>query len=375
MFRFRGPIFLAVIAAFAGSCFGQTNSLAIGNSLTQDAFAFSVNPELQSGLEMIAASAGLDYESAPHVRCSSSLATILNDPATTCVTPSQPYGTFDSALPGFHWDRVTLQPHPLQQSTMQDDIDAIQAFIDLAHENPANDDTVFFIYSAWPSQVLGAYASAWLAPSENAPTTSTSFSREYFENLLGNVRDLTDAAVQFVPAGEVLYEIDQKIAAGTVAGVSDISHFYRDNVHLSDDGRYVAATTMFSVLFKADPRGVARPAARYGTALPTTPGLDALIQQTVWEVVSAHPAAGLGDMNDDELVDHADLSTWNQSFGIAPAGAPYAGHNFLVWQRHMTPPAPAMTIPEPAVPLASLFSWVLWSAARPQRRPLRRERK
>lgn len=94
-----------------------------------------------------------------------------------------------------------------------------------------------------------------------------------------------------IPVGEVFYEIDKKLRAGSYPGFGDINDFYRDNVHIRRDvGRFTVATTAFATMFKINPKGMGLPPTGFpnppyyfldnGSTL-LTDELRELIQETV----------------------------------------------------------------------------------------------
>ncbi|QDT01101.1 DUF4886 domain-containing protein [Adhaeretor mobilis] len=343
---------LLVAAMAVAPARSQTTSYSIGNSFTQDGFKFSNGQELLSGFEQIVLAEGGSHETVPHIRCSSALHSIVADPDTVCITPRSPYDKFPNALPNYEWDFVTMQPHLTQSSTLQDDIDSILTFISLAQQNPQNADTVFYIYATWPGQTTWPYQSEWETPFVDDPTTATRSQREYYEHLLEDVRELTDATVYVVPAGEVLFELDKQIAAGTIPGVTSLNYFYRDLIHLTDEGRYMAAMTFYSMFFKTSPVGLARPTISYGDESATTPGLNDILQQTIWDVVSDHPLSGYTDFNNDEFVDDLDLNIWSSDYG-----SDRGGEDFIAWQRTYRPPLSNVAgVPEPTTLVLSAMA-------------------
>src|SRR5262245_26521411 len=93
------PMGLLVPRAFADT----ETAFFVGNSLTYHA---TVGDQIKT----YAADRGIDLSWGSHILCGSGLTQIFSDPFDTCVPPSN-YGYFEQALPGYHWDKVSLQPY------------------------------------------------------------------------------------------------------------------------------------------------------------------------------------------------------------------------------------------------------------------------
>lgn len=352
--------------------FGQTSSYHIGNSLTWDSQPL--------GVAAMASEIGFNHEIGYHIRCSWPLNGILGDPNNTCLDPVEEYGKFSEALPNHEWNAVTLQPHPSASfnSTLLSDVASILTFIDVALSEGANDDTTFYIYSGWPKfpdLAVNTYQSSWTATIADLDTTPTTHARQYYEHLIDRVDGATSSNVQFIPVGEVLYELDMKIQDGQIPGLSDIRDLYRDDKHLSLDlGRYVAGVTTLATLFDTDPTGMTKPEDFYGDGAAFTPDFYSVVHSTVWDVVSANQYNGSlftpGDFQHDGYVDSADLALWEGSYGLgdgadADGDGDTDGKDFLVWQQQFAHPsllAAAAHVPEPAA-LSLMAFGVVWLAS------------
>lgn len=77
--------------------------------------------------------------------------------------------------------------------------------------------------------------------------------------------------------------------AGQVPGMTDIAQVYSDGIHFNDTGMYVVGCTFLSTMYKESPIGLT--AAPYSLASGSP--LVAIIQTTVWDVVSTHQYAGI----------------------------------------------------------------------------------
>jgi len=123
--------------------------------------------------------------------------------------------------------------------------------------------------------------------------------RDYFEQLTHALRkacpDLKQP-VRIVPVGDVLLELDRRMKAGQVPGFKGVDELYYDGIHFTNVGAFVVGTTFLATLYQQDPTG-SDPAAYavkkegYDRDIPAE--LAKAIQATVWEVVKAHPLAGV----------------------------------------------------------------------------------
>jgi hypothetical protein len=319
-----------------------TTSYHIGNSLTLDSQPMA--------LEGFAASRGFQHEVGYHIRASSSLKEILENPSDTTVTPNE-FGTFNQALPNNHWDIVTIQTHNGQGSTLGTDVDSILSLINMTRSNPTNAQTNFYIYESWPIR-SGEYQSEWNKPSLNELSTVTLQRKEHFYNVIERVRDATDANVYMVPVGDVLYELDVRAKAGEIPGFSNVNTFYRDGLHMRYDiGRFVASATTFATVLGQYPNGLEKPEGFFEQPVGFGPGVNlspiqkALILDTIRDVLDKHPYSGVrmpqsinADFNEDNIVDELDLQILQSSLDVTqPYDSDFDGdvdgRDFLVWQR------------------------------------------
>lgn len=275
----------------------------VGNSLTEDS--------APNGIVSIAESAGIDLTSGLHLRSSSSVETIWNDP-TDYTRIRNEYGTFDEALPNNTWDHVVLQVFEDGVSTLGDDIEAFERYRSLTTQLPANADTQFYVYGAWP------WSSRWdrwdRGISTNEQTLST-HRPQYFDSLVDRLNEPEDDRWRLIPTGEVFAEIRERIAGEGFGGLGSVSDIYRDVIHANGIGRFAAATTVFATVFETNPVGLPVP---YGAnplwnagILPADLALE--IQELVWEVVLRTKRAGvspLGDFDVSTEIDEQDYAFW-----------------------------------------------------------------
>jgi hypothetical protein len=206
-----------------------------------------------------------------------------------------------TALPGKHWDVVTLQPHPATDqgpNLLSDNIAAINGMIAKARENPANASTRFYIYAAWtqvstndPNLFSRTYAASTIVRA-NPDRTPASASRDFIELLCDRVRQ-THPEVGVIPVGEVLYTLDQMMQQGEFDQFSSINQLHRDIIHLNSVGQNLTAWTAYATIFQQSPVGLPydKDGNKVVAPFSNVQDIDAhdlkLMQQTIWKIVKS----------------------------------------------------------------------------------------
>ena len=230
----------------------------------------------------------------------------------------EPYGRWTNALNNFAWDAVSLQPFDRQlhgkNKEGQDlgDVALIKEFAGMAARK--NPDVQIYLYARWPRVTSGGkgtpfdkndydptkpgsgndlskvddFTARWEAKYTGGWDNSNE-TREYFDTLLREVRKETPFLKKpplLVPVGHVMNTLHAQMKAGRVPGYTSI---YKDGIHLNEAGSYLVACTYFATMLKQSPVGL--PTAPYGKIDPSLAGT---IQKSVWQIVAAHPDAGVG---------------------------------------------------------------------------------
>ena len=181
-----------------------------------------------------------------------------------------------------------------------------------------------YLYENWPLKSnigLGTYSAFWEQPWSGNGNSSTVRTRDYFQQLAGQVNGTElglEKDVLVVPAGDVLNALDKRMRAGDVPGFSSVVDLYLDDVHLKGGVGYFAVSTAFyATLYHDNPMGLVIPASMTSTV---TPEFAAIVQRIAWDVVAGHPYSGVpeevvGDFNGDTNVDEADYTLWKSTFG------------------------------------------------------------
>lgn len=109
--------------------------------------------------------------------------------------------------------------------------------------------------------------------------------------------------IHVIPAGQVMARFVRAVeAAGGVDNIRSRDDLFRrdadgtlDDIHLNDLGHYLVALTHYAVLYGRSPVDLPRELTRADGSPATAPGPAAarLMQETVWQVVTAYPKTGV----------------------------------------------------------------------------------
>lgn len=108
--------------------------------------------------------------------------------------------------------------------------------------------------------------------------------------------DEIDRPIYVIPAGQVMAGFVRKLeAAGGVGPIRDRSGLFLDNIHFNAYGAYLVALTHYAVLYGRSPVGLPHRLMKADGSPADDPGPEAarLMQETVWEVVTAYPPSGV----------------------------------------------------------------------------------
>jgi hypothetical protein len=147
------------------------------------------------------------------------------------------------------------------------------------------------VFTQWPGtgDVDGGYADAW---NRVVDTTSAGWAQpygaaSYHETLTQALRNrFPDKQVDILPIGHVLYEFDQRAAAGNIPGYSSAFDLYADGIHLNAEGKYIQNILAYAVYFKKDPHGAALSFYQWSGDLSVSQEFATMAQDLVWEVAT-----------------------------------------------------------------------------------------
>jgi hypothetical protein len=271
---------IAASVCMPGTTHAQSSVYVIGNSLTNDM--------VPDGLQVLADASGTPANVGFHIRSSNSLTYIVANPADITYARG---GAWPEALALGRWDAITMQPYLGAGSTLESEAGAILALVEQARRGN-NAAAKFYVYAAWPSvtDTGGRYESYWRQAVADNPTQPTVLAAAYFDALLARLRrDLpAGTAVEIIPVGEVLAEIDRKLRAGAWSGIDDVTALYRDADHMGDVGRYAAAVTVYAKVWGRKPvAGEALAVYQQGLGrVRLSPELARWIDDVAWETVT-----------------------------------------------------------------------------------------
>ena len=254
------------------------------------------------GLQSIANQKGNSHIWSRSVVLGASLAFNWNNPNSAF--KEDPYGYYPNALANYEWDAITLQPFNAPLDGDQGDIAMASNFINLAKIKSPNIQP--FIYQRhcripngmkWPSapsSVSGVVATAsdWrkIWDGEFVQGAETRQVRSQYTTLTNALRaaNLTSKPTNMIPVGEVMYNLNNKMDAGSVPGFTSIWDVYVDAGHFNNVGQFIVGATFFATIYKQDPRGLVVP-GNYGT-IPNA--VRDTILNTIYQTVFSHSLSG-----------------------------------------------------------------------------------
>jgi len=208
-----------------------------------------------------------------------------------CGFTEAPFGDFNSALTGYTWDFLSLQPYDW---TIDEDVDACKNYINLAKRRSPGLKALIFMRvprKGEDTHILTGedWNELWESPHTGGWNINCE-SRDFYEQLCTRLRSQVSgiAGVYIAPAGEVMYELNKKMLAGQVQGFSSILDIYSDGVHLNGNGSYINGCTYYAVMYGESPQGL--PYAPYGV---TDASYAALVQTVAWQVVTSYQYSGV----------------------------------------------------------------------------------
>ncbi len=102
--------------------------------------------------------------------------------------------------------------------------------------------------------------------------------------------------VYMIPGHRMMARLFDDIQLGLVPGVTDISYFFSDNIHVNVYGSYAVALIHYSCIFNQSPVGLTNDLENIGagTNFPVpSEDLAAYLQHMIWEVVTTYSRTGV----------------------------------------------------------------------------------
>ena len=102
--------------------------------------------------------------------------------------------------------------------------------------------------------------------------------------------------IYVIPGGQVMAAFARAIEErGGVGQISHYSDLFSDNIHFNDYGAYLMALTHYAVLYRRSPVGLPHRLQKADGTPAEAPGAEAaaLMQETVWDVVTSYPPTGV----------------------------------------------------------------------------------
>ncbi|MEM9190533.1 MAG: hypothetical protein AAGF12_15215, partial [Myxococcota bacterium] len=155
-------------------------------------------------------------------------------------------------------------------------------FLDLAQR--ANPSAVAYIYETWHEYTLPDFR----AKLDQDFATWVSIADRMEQSRPGQ-------QVLVVPAGQAMAALYDRIQAGGMPGLRQISDIFRDDIHMNDAGNYFVALVQFATIYRRSPVGATRNVrGEFGETYATPNDATArAMQELVWDTVLRVPRAGV----------------------------------------------------------------------------------
>jgi len=232
---------------------------------------------------------GVRYVPGWHISWGASLPSIWNNRFQPAVGNA---GSAGKALVDYTWDVLTLQ---LWGADVEGDVSAARNFINMGVAK--NPDIQVYLVETWVHKektLTPDFPTQWNREWKQdqkygiPPIHCKAYASLVFSRLQKATADLRHP-IRLIPIGTVLFELDKRMRAGEVAGFSRVEYLYQDEVHLTENGNYVALETFYTVIMGRNPKGLPRT-----DLFPTvTDAFAAVVQDTIWKVVTSMPETGV----------------------------------------------------------------------------------
>ncbi len=188
-------------------------------------------------------------------------------------------------------------------------------FYDLA--TTSNPNTRVYIYESWHSLLSGTGQPVNYDNNDHIPWRERlDQDLELWEGIVNAINETrqnsSSPEAQLIPVGQAMAALYDAIGADQVPGISDISEFFGDHIHLNALGNYFLTMVQYSTIYGRDPENL--PAQFYGERGERfdapSPALADVLQDIAWGTVSRYlngdEGANIGDADNNHTDDGHD---------------------------------------------------------------------
>lgn len=285
-------LFLIGVLLFLGSSsFAQTNkTFFLGHSL--------VNFHMPNMVNKLSIAGARPFSYNANVGNGANLLFHWNNPTSgqgDSWNTTLPTGGFENFI---ITEAVPLAGH-LQWSSTYRIADSLYRFAQL--QNPT---IRYYIYETWHCTNSGngstsgqqGYPCDWdpgsVAPWRSRLTTDLS----KWESIADSINLIHPNQMLVIPAGQALGRLSDSIIAGNVSGISAMTDFFGDNIHLDMRGNYFIACVMYSVIHGVSPVGLPHQLTdEWGIPYAVFPTAEqaAIMQRIAWQTVCDYGRDGV----------------------------------------------------------------------------------
>lgn len=285
-----------LLLIFPMPCYAEmVHILSVGNSLSADLRS-------QGGVELLSSNEPRPILHDYHIKCGSSLTSIVANPSSTCLPPLC-WGLYQDAFRSTKLDYVTFQP--FQGATIRDEIQSIKTLAQQLRSNPINSNSKILIYATAPYQSEGAFLQSWNRVGFQLDSKFQS-SKQTFDLILSEVR-ATVPNVELLPAAHIMAAIAEQllVTPDSVPGLSSPTEFYRDDIHASNSGRFIEGIALYSAVYEKSSEGLplnwTYQLPDYGHTLNDPNGILE-VQKTAWRISQAYGGSSVPEPNSMAMV-------------------------------------------------------------------------